>query len=156
VFHRVILHHHIKWSQTWFHFIFWFCYSLYSSWCKYMILNYTFNCFQASSNLSGYVPACAYSANQYGVYGGPAGNYGHWQSQGASLSHPNSGAMIQSPNLHCAIAFKNPARDGKSKATCPVIHDDLCTQTRSHFFRGCVRLWICNKHHNETLTESLQ
>ncbi|XP_051510591.1 paired box protein Pax-1-like [Myxocyprinus asiaticus] len=68
---------------------------------------------QASSNLSGYVPACAYSAtNQYGVYGGHAGNYEHhWQSQGASLAHPNTGTMIQSPNLHSAISFKHPSRE---------------------------------------------
>nr|XP_055042459.1 paired box protein Pax-1 isoform X1 [Misgurnus anguillicaudatus] len=66
---------------------------------------------QASSNLSGYVPACAYSAtNQYGVYG--AGNYGHhWQSQSASLTHPNTGTMIQSPNLHTALTFKHSTRN---------------------------------------------
>uniref|UniRef100_A0A672JXN4 Paired box 1 n=1 Tax=Sinocyclocheilus grahami TaxID=75366 RepID=A0A672JXN4_SINGR len=71
-----------------------------------------------SSNLSGYVPACAYSAtNQYGVYGGHAGNYGHWQSQGAGLAHPNTGTMIQSPNLHSAISFKAPPREGKNLYT---------------------------------------
>ncbi|XP_016120191.1 paired box protein Pax-1-like, partial [Sinocyclocheilus grahami] len=72
-----------------------------------------------SSNLSAYVPACAYSAtNQYGVYGGHAGNYGHWQSQGASLTHPNTGTMIQSPNLHTAISFKNPPREAERR--CPL------------------------------------
>ncbi|XP_051952289.1 paired box protein Pax-1 [Xyrauchen texanus] len=68
---------------------------------------------QASSNLSGCVPACAYSAtNQYGVYGGHTGNYGHhWQSQGSSLAHPNTGTMIQSPNLHGTISFKHQSRE---------------------------------------------
>lgn len=73
--------------------------------------------FQSSSNLSSYVPACAYSPpNQYGVYGGPAANYmttgHHWQSQSASLAHPNSGATMQGGDLHTAMSFKHSSREG--------------------------------------------
>uniref|UniRef100_A0A4W4F4K4 Paired domain-containing protein n=1 Tax=Electrophorus electricus TaxID=8005 RepID=A0A4W4F4K4_ELEEL len=77
---------------------------------------------QSSSNLSGYVPACAYSAtNQYGVYGGPPGNYGHhWQSQGASLAHPNNGAMTHSSNIHTAMTFKRPPDVGDRKPPSPL------------------------------------
>ncbi|XP_056620727.1 paired box protein Pax-1 [Triplophysa dalaica] len=68
---------------------------------------------QGSSNLSGYVPACAYTAtNQCGVYGGHAANYGHhWQSQNTSLAHQNPGAMIQNQNLHTALSFRHSSRD---------------------------------------------
>ncbi|TRY84471.1 hypothetical protein DNTS_035825 [Danionella cerebrum] len=63
---------------------------------------------QASSNLSGYVPACAYSAsNQYGVYGGAAGSYGHWASQSAGISHPSSGSVIP----HSSAVFKHTGRE---------------------------------------------
>lgn len=71
---------------------------------------------QSSSSLSSYVQACAYSpANQYGVYGGPAGSYvtGHpWQSQGATLSHPNNATAMHAPNLHSPMAFKHSSREG--------------------------------------------
>ncbi|XP_030627898.1 paired box protein Pax-1 [Chanos chanos] len=81
---------------------------------------------QPSSNLSSYVPACAYSAtNQYGVYSGPAGNYvttgHHWQSQGASLAHPNNGAMMHGPNIHTAMSFKHSPREaGDRKPPSPL------------------------------------
>ncbi|KAJ8270961.1 hypothetical protein GJAV_G00121220 [Gymnothorax javanicus] len=79
---------------------------------------------QPSSNLSSYVPACAYSpSNQYGVYGGPAGSYvnpgHHWQSQTTSLAHPTSGVM-HSGDIHSAMAFKHPLRDGDRKPPSPI------------------------------------
>lgn len=80
---------------------------------------------QSSSSLSSYVQACAYSpANQYGVYGGPAGSYvtGHpWQSQGATLSHPNNATAMHAPNLHSPMAFKHSSREaGNRKPPSPL------------------------------------
>ncbi|XP_066576281.1 paired box protein Pax-1a isoform X2 [Amia ocellicauda] len=76
-----------------------------------------------SSTLSSYVPACAYaSSNQYGVYSGPAGSYvtpgHHWQSQGASLSHP--GSSMHGGDIHSSMAFKHAARDGDRKPPSPL------------------------------------
>ncbi|KAJ8008886.1 hypothetical protein DPEC_G00083090 [Dallia pectoralis] len=73
---------------------------------------------QSSPNLSSYVPTCAYApSNQYGVYGGPAGNYmtpgHHWQSQSATLAHHNSGANMQCGDLHATMSFK--PREGDRK-----------------------------------------
>ncbi|KAG7460629.1 hypothetical protein MATL_G00200740 [Megalops atlanticus] len=80
---------------------------------------------QHSSNISSYVPACAYSpSNQYGVYSGPAGSYvtpgHHWQSQTTSLSHPSSGVTMHGGDIHSAMAFKHPARDGDRKPPSPL------------------------------------
>ncbi|XP_048852963.1 paired box protein Pax-1-like [Brienomyrus brachyistius] len=79
---------------------------------------------QASANLSSYVPACAYSAsNQYGVYGGPTGSYvapGHWQPQSTNLSHAGSEMTVHGGELHCAMTFKHPSRDGDRKPPSPL------------------------------------
>ncbi|XP_062324350.1 paired box protein Pax-1 [Osmerus eperlanus] len=80
---------------------------------------------QPSSNISSYVPACAYSPpNQYGMYGGPAGNYmtagHHWQSQSAGLTHPNNAVAMQGGELHTAMSFKHSSRDGDRKPPSPL------------------------------------
>ncbi|KAI4890029.1 hypothetical protein NFI96_015515 [Prochilodus magdalenae] len=80
---------------------------------------------QPSPNLSGYVPACAYSASQYGVSacGGASATYSpHWQSQSAGgLSHAGAGAMGQhGHNLHSAMAFKRPTHVGDRKPPSPL------------------------------------
>ncbi|XP_048083914.1 paired box protein Pax-1a isoform X1 [Alosa pseudoharengus] len=80
---------------------------------------------QASSTLSSYVPACAYSpSNQYGVYSGPAGSYvtpaHHWQTQGTTLSHPSSGMTIHAGDIHSPMSFKHAARDGDRKPPSPL------------------------------------
>ncbi|MGH0172716.1 UNVERIFIED_CONTAM: hypothetical protein FKN15_063867 [Acipenser sinensis] len=72
---------------------------------------------QPASTLSSFVPACAYSSNQYGVYSAPAGGYvtpaHHWQSQSASLSHPGSAMTMHGGEIHSPMAFKLPPRDEK-------------------------------------------
>ncbi|KAG9283103.1 paired box protein Pax-1 [Astyanax mexicanus] len=75
---------------------------------------------QSSANLAGYVPACAYSASQYGVSAcsGASGTYApHWQSQASGgLSHAGGGAMGQhGHSLHSAMAFKRPTHVGERK-----------------------------------------
>ncbi|KAL6486657.1 hypothetical protein MHYP_G00060490 [Metynnis hypsauchen] len=80
---------------------------------------------QSSPNLTGYVPACAYSAGQYGVTacGGASGTYSpHWQSQSAgALSHAGGGAMGQhGHNLHSAMTFKRPPHVGNRKPPSPL------------------------------------
>ncbi|XP_048831570.1 paired box protein Pax-1a [Brienomyrus brachyistius] len=79
---------------------------------------------QQSSTLSSYVSACAYSpSNQYGVYSGPAGSYvtpGHWQSQGAGLSHPGSGMTMHGGEIHSPVVFKHPSRDEDRKPPTPL------------------------------------
>ncbi|KAK6490167.1 paired box protein Pax-1a isoform X3 [Huso huso] len=80
---------------------------------------------QPASTLSSFVPACAYSSNQYGVYSAPAGGYvtpaHHWQSQSASLSHPGSAMTMHGGEIHSPMAFKLPPRDaGHRKPPSPL------------------------------------
>ncbi|XP_056152159.1 paired box protein Pax-1a isoform X1 [Lampris incognitus] len=80
---------------------------------------------QPSSTLSSYVPACAYSpSNQYGVYSGPAGSYvspgHHWQTQTSSLSHPGGAMAVHGGDIHSAMSFKHPSREGDRKPPSPL------------------------------------
>ncbi|KAM4632854.1 paired box protein Pax-1 [Polymixia lowei] len=81
---------------------------------------------QSPSSLSSYVSACAYSPqNQYGVYGGPGGNYmaagHHWQPQtSAGLNHPHCAAPLQGGDFHTAMSFKHSPREGDRKPPSPL------------------------------------
>ncbi|XP_056150842.1 paired box protein Pax-1 isoform X2 [Lampris incognitus] len=98
---------------------------------------------QPASNLSGLVPACAYSAPaHYGRYGGPAGHYmsagHHWmnhdhnhsQNQNLNqtqthLNHLSPSAALQEADLHAA------REDGKAACHLNKRADGVCALTSS-------------------------